>query len=246
MTCHKSDLTHKHHIIPKYMGGTDEPENIVKVTVTQHAMFHFCNYQLWGNIEDRIAWRGLAGLSTRDDLLKELFTEFGRRSHEKYRKNIEENPELEEEYMRKRKETWNLNREKNIKKLIFSACSPEAIAKKKQTLVEIEHQQGEKNSQYGTMWITDGTEKGSRKIQREEPIPDGFYKGRVVSRSSPFIYVIIDPKGNIIETENLPLFCLQNGLNNGSLLRVFRGERNHHKGYMGYRIEKNKEEHKTP
>ena len=38
MTCHKSDLTHKHHIIPKYMGGTDEPENLVEVTVTQLKM----------------------------------------------------------------------------------------------------------------------------------------------------------------------------------------------------------------
>jgi hypothetical protein len=63
----KGGRTHKHHIIPKYMGGTDEPENIVEVTVTQHAMFHFCNYQLWGNEEDRIAWRALSGLITLDE-----------------------------------------------------------------------------------------------------------------------------------------------------------------------------------
>ena len=45
--CKTDGRTHKHHIIPKYMGGTDDPENLVEVTVTQHAMFHFCNYQLW-------------------------------------------------------------------------------------------------------------------------------------------------------------------------------------------------------
>jgi hypothetical protein len=67
MTCHKSDFMHKHHIIPRYMGGPDTLENLVEVTVTQHAMFHFCNYQLWGNIEDRIAWRGLAGLISPDE-----------------------------------------------------------------------------------------------------------------------------------------------------------------------------------
>jgi general stress protein YciG len=65
--CRPNERTHKHHIIPRYMGGTDDPENLVEVSVTQHAMFHFCNYQLWGNGEDRLAWRGLAGLITPDD-----------------------------------------------------------------------------------------------------------------------------------------------------------------------------------
>ena len=35
---------------------------------------------------------------------------------------------------------------------------------------------GEKNSQYGTMWITNGTE--NKKIKKEENIPDDWYKGR--------------------------------------------------------------------
>jgi hypothetical protein len=65
--CRPNERTHKHHIIPRYMGGPDTPENLVEVTVTQHAMFHFCNYQLWGNEEDKIAWRGLSGLITADE-----------------------------------------------------------------------------------------------------------------------------------------------------------------------------------
>lgn len=59
--CRPDERTHKHHIIPKYMGGLDTPENLVEVTVTQHAMFHFCNYQLWGNEEDKIAWKAISG-----------------------------------------------------------------------------------------------------------------------------------------------------------------------------------------
>jgi hypothetical protein len=54
--CRENERTHKHHIIPRYMGGTDAVENLVEITVTQHAMYHFCNYQLWGNEEDKIAW----------------------------------------------------------------------------------------------------------------------------------------------------------------------------------------------
>ncbi len=69
--CRSNERTHKHHIIPKYMGGPDTPENLVEVTVTQHAMFHFCNYQLWGNEEDRIAWRGISGLINVDEIKRE-------------------------------------------------------------------------------------------------------------------------------------------------------------------------------
>lgn len=37
-------------------------------------------------------------------------------------------------------------------------------------------QSGHKNSQYGTIWITDG--KVNRKIKKEDVIPAGWYKGR--------------------------------------------------------------------
>ena len=39
------------------------------------------------------------------------------------------------------------------------------------------HQTGTKNSQFGTMWITDGIT--NRKIKKLDSIPDGWYKGRV-------------------------------------------------------------------
>ena len=37
---------------------------------------------------------------------------------------------------------------------------------------------GDKNSQYGTMWITNGVV--NKKILKTESIPDGFYKGRKI------------------------------------------------------------------
>lgn len=51
---------HKHHIIPKHMGGSDDPSNLVIVTVEQHANLH---KQLWedlGDIRDYYAWLGLS------------------------------------------------------------------------------------------------------------------------------------------------------------------------------------------
>jgi hypothetical protein len=38
------------------------------------------------------------------------------------------------------------------------------------------HQTGKNNSQYGSMWITNGNE--SKKIKKDSIIPDGWYKGR--------------------------------------------------------------------
>ena len=39
---------------------------------------------------------------------------------------------------------------------------------------------GDRNSQYGSMWITDGTI--NRKVKAVDPIPAGWYKGRVIKR----------------------------------------------------------------
>lgn len=71
MNCSDRTFTHKHHIVPRYKGGTDDKQNLVEVSVTQHAMYHFCNYQLWGNEEDRIAWRGLSGIISREQVVYE-------------------------------------------------------------------------------------------------------------------------------------------------------------------------------
>jgi hypothetical protein len=65
-------MTHKHHILPKYKGGTDNPSNLVEVSVTQHAMFHYCNWQLWGDKRDWLAWKGLTGEVGREEIIKQL------------------------------------------------------------------------------------------------------------------------------------------------------------------------------
>lgn len=55
---------HKHHIVPRHMGGTDDLDNLVSVTVEQHALLH---KQLWkdlGHQEDYIAWQCLSGQIT--------------------------------------------------------------------------------------------------------------------------------------------------------------------------------------
>jgi hypothetical protein len=77
-------MKNKHHIIPRYMGGSNSPDNLVEVTLTQHAMFHYCNWRLWGNKEDEIAWKALSGQISIEDVILESRRLGGRNSHIKH------------------------------------------------------------------------------------------------------------------------------------------------------------------
>jgi len=75
-------ITHKHHIIPKHMGGTNDPENLVEVTIEKHAELH---KQLWedlGHWEDMIAWQMLSGQITKAYAIKKAQS-FGAKSRKK-------------------------------------------------------------------------------------------------------------------------------------------------------------------
>lgn len=58
-------VKHKHHIVPKHMGGTDDPSNLVELTVEEHAEAHRKLYEEHGRKEDLCAWKGLSGQWTR-------------------------------------------------------------------------------------------------------------------------------------------------------------------------------------
>ncbi len=54
-------IYHKHHIIPRHAGGTDSPDNIVSLTVKEHAEAHRLLFESFGRWQDLYAWRGLSG-----------------------------------------------------------------------------------------------------------------------------------------------------------------------------------------
>lgn len=43
------------------MGGTDDPSNIIELTVEEHAEAHKLLYEQYGRKEDLCAWKGLSG-----------------------------------------------------------------------------------------------------------------------------------------------------------------------------------------
>lgn len=169
------------------MGGTDIEENLVEVTVTQHAIFHFCNYQLWKNEEDKIAWKALSNQITYDKATL-LAVKLGSLKGAEKIKLMHTDENYSKYWVEKCKRAFHNSPNKkymierakiNQVKAMEAAKNPESNRKRKQTLSAIKHQQGEKNSQYGKIWITNGTKEGSYRISKDEPIPEGYRKGRV-------------------------------------------------------------------
>lgn len=71
-------MKHKHHIIPKHEGGIDQPENIIYLSIEEHAEAHRLLYEKNGKIEDYLAWKGLAGIMSKEEIVQKLMSENGK------------------------------------------------------------------------------------------------------------------------------------------------------------------------
>lgn len=97
------------------------------------------------------------------------------RGREKRNRLLKENPE----YRKKLGEKVSKGIKKYIQEngAIWNGKLHSEESKKKIGLANSKSQSGSKNSQYGTMWITNGIE--SKKIKKDEQIPDGWNSGRI-------------------------------------------------------------------
>ena len=68
-------MKHKHHIIPRHMGGTDDPSNIIELSVEDHAEAHRKLYEEHGCWEDKIAYQGLAGIIGHEEVRRQVISE---------------------------------------------------------------------------------------------------------------------------------------------------------------------------
>lgn len=64
-------FTHTHHIVPRHAGGTDDPSNLIEVTIEQHAELHLARYLEYGERGDWWAFMGLSGQMGKEEILAE-------------------------------------------------------------------------------------------------------------------------------------------------------------------------------
>ena len=65
-------IYHNHHIVPKHMGGTDDPKNLKKLTVEEHAAAHKALYEEHGDDYDKWAWMGLLKMVSREEIISRV------------------------------------------------------------------------------------------------------------------------------------------------------------------------------
>ena len=64
-------IYHKHHIVPRYMGGSDDPSNLTELTIEEHAEAHRKLFEQYGHWQDELAWKGLAGMITNQEAIRQ-------------------------------------------------------------------------------------------------------------------------------------------------------------------------------
>jgi hypothetical protein len=165
-------MSHLHHIVPKHMGGTDDPNNLIELSIEDHAEAHKKLFEEHGHWQDYLAWQGLSKMIPHEELISMVQSEAA-----KERLKLLGNPfsGIQTQY------NFSINEE--FRKQVSSlANSPEAIAKKKVTWGKTGRGKAEKNSQYGTCWVYH-TEHGNKKIKKElldDYLEMGYNSGRVM------------------------------------------------------------------
>ena len=71
-------MKHKHHIIPRHAGGTDDPSNLIELTVEEHAEAHRLLYEEHGRWQDKVAWKALAGMIGKEEIIRMIQSEGGK------------------------------------------------------------------------------------------------------------------------------------------------------------------------
>lgn len=69
-------VKHKHHIIPRHAGGSDDPSNLVELSVEDHAEAHRLLWEKHNRWQDRIAWQMLSGQISNAEGIKQVQSEY--------------------------------------------------------------------------------------------------------------------------------------------------------------------------
>jgi hypothetical protein len=137
------------------MGGTNDPENIIELTIEEHAKAHQLLWEEHGKREDWLAYQGLSKLIGREELLKEVLSMAGKKGGSNG-KGVTGN----------RKNGAIANWEKN-----------------KDLILKTLHENGKKYGHLGGpckdkwIWINNGKE--AKKVLKSDTIQIGWNRGRL-------------------------------------------------------------------
>jgi len=237
-------MIHKHHIIPRHRGGTDDPTNLVKVTPTQHAMFHYCEWKLWGKVQDFCAYKMILG----DVNTPEFRKAASMRGIQEIKRKLKENPEFKQLFVENGKKSGKIGNKSQREKFkkggrTIAEQKWKVILPNGETII-IENMSKfclEHNLQKSKMTLVSQGERKQHKGYKCHKITGNVkeYQGEF----SQFEWEITTPNNEVFVVENLKTFCVENNLKEGMMYRVGRGERKQHKGHKVRKITKRVKNH---
>lgn len=217
-------MKHKHHIIPKHRGGTNDPSNLVEVSLTQHAMFHYCEWKLHGKRADYVAWKRLVGNLNNEELVHQKLIMGGEKGGKKTKElgvgifalDKEEKIKISKKAGKLGGKKGGLSRsQKKIKASIKNLEKATENAKKRGVYdYEASRERGIKGN----------------KAQREKLEKDG----KTIAEK---MWIITTPNGETLEICNLKKFCKENNLLPNKMCEVGKGKWKQHRGYSCRRLD---------
>lgn len=125
-------IYHIHHIIPRHMGGSDDPSNLIKLTVEEHALAHKKLWEEHGKEEDRIAWLALSNIMKKEEVVESVLVLSGKNTQRLHNKDgrissmggkaLWSKPGMREHLSQKRKEQINPMLGKSQKRVCCLCC----------------------------------------------------------------------------------------------------------------------------
>ena len=61
------------------MGGSDDPSNIIELSVEEHAEAHRILYEKYGCLQDYLAWKGLTGCVNKEEIIRNISSMNGKK-----------------------------------------------------------------------------------------------------------------------------------------------------------------------
>ena len=179
-------MKHIHHIIPRHMGGTDDPSNLIELTRKEHAMSHLKLYEEFGKKEDLGAYYLLTGQTDEAAKISSSLggTVQGRINAENgHMSKIQKLADCSEAGKKGGKATMlsgkgafgdPIQRLESCRRggIVQGKINSESGHLKKIAQMSIE--ENKRNS--GMMWITDGTQ--NKMLNKTADVPAGFRRGK--------------------------------------------------------------------
>ena len=190
------------------MGGSDDPENLIELTIEEHADAHRILFEKYGKIEDYWAWKGLSGQIGKESILLEISKENGKKTGKYMYENklgiFAMSKEERLPFIRKGGKTSgqknsNSGHCKNIAHLggkssagmkfwynkltneetrSFESPGDNWITGVKMERINIEQLRKQSNNRKNSFWIHNPETGESKMIFNIDEIPDGFIEGR--------------------------------------------------------------------